>query len=104
MSDAKEGVRGRASAVKTATDPLIGMARLMTLSRVRFGKSGDPGRSEKQAHAKIAKARFAVEGTSSSRATFTLRLAFGTVKGSRKRKKDSAAHLFRGAVRARHRK
>ena len=37
---------------------------------------------DKQAYAKIAEARFAVEGTSSyPDATFTLRLAFGPVKG-----------------------
>ena len=36
----------------------------------------------RQAYAKIAKARFAIEGTSTyPDATFTLRLAFGQVKG-----------------------
>ena len=37
---------------------------------------------QQQAYAKIAKAKFAVEGTNTyPDATFTLRLAFGTVKG-----------------------
>jgi hypothetical protein len=40
------------------------------------------GEAKQQAHAQIAKARFALEGTSNyPDATFTLRLAFGTVKG-----------------------
>jgi hypothetical protein len=40
------------------------------------------GEIQSQAHARIAQARFAVEKTSSyPDATFTLRLAFGTVKG-----------------------
>jgi len=38
--------------------------------------------AKQQAHARIAKARFAVEGTSTyPDATFTLRLSFGAVKG-----------------------
>ena len=40
------------------------------------------GEVKQQAHARIAKARFALEGTSTyPDATFTLRLAFGTVSG-----------------------
>jgi len=40
------------------------------------------GEAKQQAHARIAKARFAVEGTSAyPDATFTLRLSFGAVKG-----------------------
>ena len=46
------------------------------------------GEAKKQAHAKIAAARFALEGTSRyPDATFTLRLAFGTVLGYEERGK-----------------
>jgi hypothetical protein len=49
--------------------------------------------AKQQAHAEIAKARFAIEGTSSyPDATFTLRLAFGTVKGFEEGGKKVPAH------------
>src|ERR1043166_3335693 len=49
--------------------------------------------AKQQSHAKISKARFAIEGTSSyPDATFTLRLAFGTVKGYEQGGKQIPAH------------
>jgi hypothetical protein len=54
---------------------------------------GGPGEAKQQSHAKIAKARFALEGTSNyPDATFTLRLAFGTVKGFEEGGKKIPAH------------
>jgi len=71
------------SAAATSKDPMIEVARLIDSEARDLRKILDTqGEVKQQAHAKIAKARFAVEGTSSyPDATFTLRLAFGTVKG-----------------------
>jgi hypothetical protein len=74
---------GGADAVLAAHDPMIEVARMIddesrTL-RKTFEAEGDV---EQQAQAIIGKARFAIEGTSTyPDATFTLRLAYGQVKG-----------------------
>jgi hypothetical protein len=64
-------------------DPMIELARLVDPESRALRKIIETqGEAKQQAHAKIAKARFAVEGTNTyPDATFTLRLAFGTVKG-----------------------
>jgi hypothetical protein len=70
-------------AIDLAKDPLIELARLID-SEARAVREIVETQSEikQQAHAQIGKARFAVEGANSyPDATFTLRLAFGTVKG-----------------------
>lgn len=79
----KKLYEGGASAVTAAKDPMIELARLIDADARAVRKIMETqGEVKQQAHAKIAKARFAVEGTSSyPDATFTLRLAFGTVKG-----------------------
>ena len=79
----KKLYEGGASAVTAAKDPMIELARLIDAEARALRKVVETqGEVKQQAHAKIAKARFAVEGTSSyPDATFTLRLAFGTVKG-----------------------
>jgi len=74
---------GGASAVAAANDPMIELSRLVDLESRAFRKIDD-GRNEirQQAYAAIALAKIALIGTAGyPDATFTLRLAFGTVKG-----------------------
>jgi Peptidase S46 len=80
----KELVKGGEAAVQASTDPLIVLARKADpFSREVTKWDQDNIESvETPATAKIARARFAVYGKSTyPDATFTLRLAFGTVKG-----------------------
>ncbi|MCX5639034.1 MAG: S46 family peptidase [Planctomycetota bacterium] len=74
---------GTAAEVEAAHDPMIELARLVdTEARAVRKIIETQSEIQSQAHARIAQARFAVEKTSSyPDATFTLRLAFGTVKG-----------------------
>ena len=67
----------------TALDPLIQLAKIINPEVRRIRSITDQlDEQDKQAYAKIAEARFAIEGTSSyPDATFTLRLAFGPVVG-----------------------
>jgi hypothetical protein len=67
-----------------STDPMIQLAILVDPAsrELRTAYETKVDEPMKQAYAKIAKAKFAVEGDSVyPDATFTLRLAFGTVKG-----------------------
>jgi hypothetical protein len=80
-------------------DPMIELARLVDSEARALRKIMDTqGEVKQQAHAKIAKARFAIEGTNSyPDATFTLRLAFGLVKGYEEGGKHIPAHtVFAG--------
>jgi hypothetical protein len=79
----KKLYEGGTAAVTAAKDPMIELARLVDEEARALRKIIETqGEVKQQAHAKIAKARFAVEGTGNyPDATFTLRLAFGTVKG-----------------------
>ncbi len=74
---------GDAAALKAQNDPLLDLARLVDEpARAARKVSEEQGEIKQQAHAQIAKARFAVEGTSNyPDATFTLRLSYGTVEG-----------------------
>ncbi|PYJ84608.1 MAG: serine protease [Verrucomicrobia bacterium] len=71
------------SAVDAARDPMIELARLIDADARAVRKSIETqSEAKQQAHAQISKARFAIEGTSTyPDATFTLRLAYGAVKG-----------------------
>jgi len=75
---------GGAAAVQASQDPMVLLAKLVdgparTARKEYEEKVEEPLR---QAYAKIAKARFLLKGTSEyPDATFTLRLALGTVKG-----------------------
>jgi hypothetical protein len=79
----KQLYSGGASAVTAAHDPMIELARLVD------GPARDTRRIfeaqdeiKQQAYGDIAKARFAIEGTSNyPDATFTLRLSYGPVRG-----------------------
>lgn len=79
----KQLYQGGASAVAAAKDPMIELARLVDEeSRALRKVSETQGETKQQAHAAIARARNALLGTTGyPDATFTLRLAFGTVKG-----------------------
>jgi len=65
------------------TDPMIALARALDAdARVARKAIEEQNESKEQAQSRIAKVRYALEGTSVyPDATFTLRLAFGTVKG-----------------------
>jgi hypothetical protein len=87
LKDVKERKRlyeGGKTAVDESTDPMIALAKLVDPESRAVRKIMDTQVEEvkQQAYAKIAKAKFAVEGTNTyPDATFTLRLAFGVVKG-----------------------
>ena len=85
----KKLYEGGSAAVNGAHDPMIELARLVDSEARAVRKVVETqGEAKKQAHAKIAAARFALEGTSRyPDATFTLRLAFGTVLGYEERGK-----------------
>lgn len=74
---------GGARAVTAANDPMIELARLVDAdSRALRKVTEEENETKQQAHAAISRARNAVLGISGyPDATFTLRLAFGVVKG-----------------------
>lgn len=82
----QELAKGGLKAVEASDDPLIKLARLVDPASRRFRKRFEEKVDEpmKQAYAKISTAKFAVAGTDVyPDATFTLRLAYGSVKGYR---------------------
>ena len=83
VSFRKKLYEGGASVLASAKDPMLDLARMVDADARALRKIMETQQEAKQqAHAQIAKARFASEGTSNyPDATFTLRLAFGAVKG-----------------------
>ena len=79
---------------KDIKDPMIDLARIVDGPARDVRKIIETqGEVKQQAHAKIGKARFALEGTSTyPDATFTLRLAFGKVSGFEEGGKFIAPH------------
>ena len=79
----KSLVDGGAEAIAKANDPLIEVAQLMEpLYRESRQHSEEVSEQLRQAYARITEATVAVEGTDTyPDATFTLRLAYGVVKG-----------------------
>jgi hypothetical protein len=80
----KKLYEGGQKAVEAANDPMIALARLVDpeARAVRKVMETDVEEVQRQAYGDIAKVKFALEGTSTyPDATFTLRLAFGQVKG-----------------------
>src|SRR5919197_2186475 len=72
-----------AAGLQAAHDPMLDLARLIDVP-ARAARKIDETQQEikKQAYSEIAKARFAIEGTSNyPDATFTLRLSYGVVRG-----------------------
>ncbi len=86
----KKLAEGGAAAMQASDDPMIRLARQVDPAARKVRKSYEEKVEEplRQAYAKLADARFAVYGTSLyPDATFTLRLAFGQVKGYKERGK-----------------
>jgi hypothetical protein len=84
VAERKRLFEGGAAAIAASTDPLIGLARLLdTPTReLRQLYESEVEEVERQAYGQIAQARFALLGrTVAPDATFTLRIAFGVVKG-----------------------
>jgi hypothetical protein len=79
----KKIAAGGLQAINDSTDPMILLAKIVNPSIRRIRSITDQlDEQDKQAYALIAEAKFATEGTSAyPDATFTLRLAFGPVKG-----------------------
>jgi hypothetical protein len=80
----KKLYNGGQGAIDAANDPMIELARLVDpdARKVRKIIESEVEEVQRQAYAEIAKVKFALEGTSTyPDATFTLRLAFGQVKG-----------------------
>jgi len=72
-----------AAALQAAHDPMLDLARMID-SPAREARRAHEAQEEtkRQAYAEIARARFAIEGTSNyPDATFTLRLSYGKVSG-----------------------
>jgi hypothetical protein len=84
IAERKKLYDGGKEAIAASKDSLIELAKIVdeesrAVRKIMENKVEEPKR---QAYDKIARAKFAVEGTSTyPDATFTLRLAFGTVKG-----------------------
>jgi hypothetical protein len=79
----KQLYEGSAAAVTAAHDPMIELARIVDAPARAARKVFETQEETKQqAYGEIAKARFAIEGTSNyPDATFTLRLSYGVVRG-----------------------
>ena len=80
----KRLAEGGLKAIQESNDPMIQLARQIDPQsrRIRQAFEQQVDEPQRQAYAKIAKARFAVYGSSIyPDATFTLRLAFGEAKG-----------------------
>ena len=80
----KEIAKGGKSAIAASNDPLIALARLVDphAREVRKRFEEEVEEPQRQAYAKLTNAKFALTGTDVyPDATFTLRLAFGVVKG-----------------------
>ncbi len=79
----KSLAEGGSAAIESSGDPMIELARIVD-EEVRADRkiADELDEIERQAYAKIAEATFATQGTSTyPDATFSLRLAFGPVKG-----------------------
>ncbi|MEY2494627.1 MAG: hypothetical protein QOJ45_1119 [Verrucomicrobiota bacterium] len=89
----KQLYEGGAGTVTAAHDPMIELARIVD-GPARAARKVFEAQEEtkQQAYGEIAKARFALEGTSSyPDATFTLRLSYGVVRGYEQEGKSIAA-------------
>jgi hypothetical protein len=84
VAERKRLYQGGQNAINESTDPMILLARLVDPEARAVRKTVETQVEEvkRQAYGQIARAKYAVEGASTyPDATFTLRLAFGTVKG-----------------------
>jgi hypothetical protein len=93
LSFRKELYKGDSAAIKAANDPLLNLALLVEPTARAARKIYDTNdEAKQQAYAQIAHAKFAIEGANSyPDATFTLRLAYGTVRGYQENGKEIPA-------------
>jgi hypothetical protein len=80
----KKLYEGGKAAIDASDDPMIALAKLVdpAARKIRKVFENEIDEPKRQAYAALAKARYAMDGASTyPDATFTLRLAFGTVKG-----------------------
>jgi hypothetical protein len=97
----KKLFEGGKAAVEACDDPMIALAKLIDgdARAVRKFYEEKVDEPQRQAYAKLAKARFAVYGTGIfPDATFTLRLAFGQVKGYQENGKPVPAFTTMGGA------
>jgi Peptidase S46 len=83
VAERKKLYSGGMAAIDASDDPMIQLAKLVDPAAREIRKTNESEVEEvkRSAHAEIAKAKFALEGTSTyPDATFTLRLSFGPVK------------------------
>jgi len=84
VSERKKLFEGGKDAIAASSDPMIALAKLVDddARKVRKAFEEKVEEPQRQAYGKMAKARFAIQGTGVyPDATFTLRLAFGQIKG-----------------------
>ena len=84
VAERKKLYQGGQKAIDASSDPMIALARLVDAEarKVRSQFESQIDEPKRQAHAALAKARYAKDGDQTyPDATFTLRLAFGVVKG-----------------------
>jgi hypothetical protein len=95
--------QGGKAAIDAANDPMIALARLVDDKARAVRKIiENQGEAKQQAHAAIARARFALEGTNTfPDATFTLRLSYGAVQGWEEGGKQIPAHTVYSGLYAR---
>jgi hypothetical protein len=93
-------VEGGLAAIEKSEDPLIRLALVMEAEQRRLRQQEEElAEIERQAYARIADVLFAVQGTSTyPDATFTLRLAFGPVRGYEERGRQIAAWTTLGGA------
>jgi len=94
---------GGEEAVNASSDPMLGLARLVDAEARRLRALAESADEEqKQAHAEIVRARHAREGAAMyPDATFTLRLAVGSVRGVRAEGRECGAITTFGGLFAR---
>ena len=83
VAERKKLVEGGNDAVSVSSDPMVALARTVEEEYRRLRSENERiAESERQAYARVSQAVTAIEGTGGyPDATFTLRLAFGEVKG-----------------------
>jgi len=96
----KKLAEGGASAINSSNDPMIALAKLVDQDDRAMRKISDEiAEDESQAYAQVSEALFATQGTSTyPDATFTLRLAFGVVKGYEENGKQVPAWTTMGGT------
>jgi hypothetical protein len=94
VGNRKKLYEGGKAAIEASSDPMIKLVQAVDAAAraVRKRAENEVEEPKRQAYGAIAKARFAMDGTNTyPDATFTLRLAFGPIKGFQENGKDVPA-------------